>query len=97
MGITLEEEVEVRPRNPDDTFTILIDHKNQSGLWLENHYSPENKVKKAIEYYRNSGYLKPILIYVVQKRVIKVEDIMKEFTNSKILVVGGVGLSVATR
>ncbi|MGI6454043.1 MAG: NAD-dependent epimerase/dehydratase family protein [bacterium] len=56
MGITLEEEVEVRPRNPDDTFTILIDptKTNQDFGWKIT--TPlETGVKKAIEYYREFG------------------------------------------
>jgi UDP-glucose 4-epimerase len=56
LGITLEKPVEVRPRGPDDVFTILIDPSktNQDFGWKTK--TPlEVGVKKAIEYYRAFG------------------------------------------
>ncbi len=56
MGITLDEEVEVRPRNPDDAPTILLDPSktNQDFGWNAT-ISLEDGVYKAIEYYKEYG------------------------------------------
>ena len=56
LDITLEKEVEVRPRNPDDTFTILLDPSltNQDFSWKIT--TPlEVGVKAAIEWYKQYG------------------------------------------
>lgn len=56
MEISLEHEVEVRERNPDDVYTILIDPKktNQDFNW--NVSTPlETGVKAAIEWYKVYG------------------------------------------
>jgi UDP-glucose 4-epimerase len=56
MGITLDEEVEVRPRNPDDAPTILLDPSktNQDFGWNAT-ISLEDGVYEAIEYYKEYG------------------------------------------
>jgi UDP-glucose 4-epimerase len=56
MGITLDEEVEVRPRNPDDAPTILLDPSktNQDFGWKAT-ISLEAGVHETIEYYREYG------------------------------------------
>ncbi len=56
LGITLEQPVEVRPRNPDDVYTILIDPSktNQDFDWKTN--TPlQVGVQNAIEWYKNFG------------------------------------------
>ena len=56
LGIQLEKPVEVRPRAPDDVYTILIDPSktNQDFAWKTK--TPlATGVKKAIEYYREFG------------------------------------------
>lgn len=56
LGITLEEEVEVRERNPDDAFTILLDpaKTNRDFDWATS--TPlETGVRSAIEYYQQYG------------------------------------------
>lgn len=56
LGISLEKEVEVRPRNPDDVFTILIDpSKTQQDFDWKTSTSLHIGVKKAIEYYQRFG------------------------------------------
>jgi UDP-glucose 4-epimerase len=55
MGIRLEQGVEVRPRHPDDVFTILLDPSktNQDFGWKTT--TPLKKgVDKAIEWYKKS-------------------------------------------
>ena len=56
MGITLDEEVEVRPRNPDDAPTILLDPSktNQDFGWKAT-ISLEDGVYDAVEYYKERG------------------------------------------
>ncbi len=67
LQIRLEKEVEVRPRNPDDVFTILIDpsRTNQEFQWKTK--TPLSQgVKNAIEWYKKNGisqtytHLKPV-------------------------------------
>ncbi len=56
LGISPEHEVEVRPRSPDDVFTILLDpsETNQDFAWKIS--TPLTKgVKAAIEYYKEYG------------------------------------------
>lgn len=57
LGIRLEEEVEVRPRTPDDAYTILLDpsrtHEDFPGWSVST--SLEDGVARAIEYYREAG------------------------------------------
>ena len=67
LGIKLEKPVEVRPRNPDDVFTILIDPSktNRDFGWKAS--TPlEAGIKRAIEWYKAHGlsqtftHLKPL-------------------------------------
>ena len=68
LGITLDEEVEVRPRNPDDAFTILLDPsktlRDFPGWSI--HTSLEKGVKETIDWYTRFGisqtftHLKPL-------------------------------------
>jgi UDP-glucose 4-epimerase len=67
MAIELAEEVEVRPRNPDDAPSILLDpSKTESDFdWAP--WTPlEQGVAKAVDYYREYGiaetftHLKPV-------------------------------------
>ena len=67
MGIELHEEVEVRPRNPDDAPSILLDPSKTERDFDWSARSPLTEgVGKAIEYYRGYGvtetftHLKPI-------------------------------------
>lgn len=56
LGVRLEQDVEVRPRNPDDTYTILLDPSktNQAFDWQVS--TPlEEGVSAAIEWYRQHG------------------------------------------
>jgi UDP-glucose 4-epimerase len=56
LGIKLEQEVEVRPRNPDDTYTILLDPSktNQTFDWQVT--TPlEEGVRAAIDWYKEHG------------------------------------------
>ncbi len=56
LGIQLDSPVEVRERNPDDAFTILLDpsRTNQDFNWQVT--TPLNEgVQKAVEYYKNYG------------------------------------------
>jgi UDP-glucose 4-epimerase len=56
MGIELEEEVEVRPRNPDDAPSILLDpSKTERDFDWAAQTALEDGVAKAIDYYRESG------------------------------------------
>jgi UDP-glucose 4-epimerase len=67
MGIELDEEVEIRPRNPDDAPSILLDpSKTERDFdWAARTPLGEG-VAKAVEYYRQSGvsetytHLKPL-------------------------------------
>jgi UDP-glucose 4-epimerase len=56
LGIHLEQDVEVRPRNPDDAFTILLDPSktNQDFNWTVTTPLKEG-VKAAIEWYKQYG------------------------------------------
>lgn len=57
LGIELDEEVEVRPRNPDDAYTILLDpsrtHEDFPGWSVST--SLQEGVARAIAYYRDNG------------------------------------------
>lgn len=56
LGITAEKDVEVRPRNPDDVYTILLDPSktNRDFNWRTS--TPlETGVAAAIEWYRKHG------------------------------------------
>jgi UDP-glucose 4-epimerase len=56
MEITLDEEVEVRPRNPDDAPTILLDpSKTNKDFGWKATISLEDGVRKTIEYYNEYG------------------------------------------
>ena len=56
MGIELDEEVEVRPRNPDDAPSILLDpSKTERDFGWAAQAQLEDGVAKAIEYYRQYG------------------------------------------
>src|SRR5258706_16088667 len=67
LNITLPEDVEVRPRNPDDTYTILLDPgaTHQDFAWRVT--TPlETGVQQAIAWYQQYGitqtytHLKPV-------------------------------------
>jgi UDP-glucose 4-epimerase len=57
LGIELEEPVEVRPRNPDDAYTILLDpsrtHEDFAGWRISTPL--EEGVARTISYYREHG------------------------------------------
>lgn len=56
LGIQLEQEVEVRPRNPDDTETILLDPSKTNETFDWEVTTPlETGVKRAIEWYKQNG------------------------------------------
>jgi UDP-glucose 4-epimerase len=56
MGVTLEEEVEVRPRNPDDAPTILLDpSKTNEDFGWQATISLEEGVYDAVKYYEEYG------------------------------------------
>ena len=56
MGIELEEEVEVRPRNPDDAPSILLDpSKTERDFGWAAGTPLEEGVAKAVSYYREHG------------------------------------------
>jgi UDP-glucose 4-epimerase len=56
MGIELKEEVEVRPRNPDDAPSILLDpSKTERDFEWAARTRLEDGVAKAIDYYREFG------------------------------------------
>lgn len=56
LGAALEVDVEVRPRNPDDAFTILLDpSKTVSDFGWSVTTSLEDGVRAAIAYYREYG------------------------------------------
>lgn len=67
LNITLEKEVEVRERNPDDVFTILIDPTQTNNDFKWKVKTPlKTGVKNAIEWYKTHGitqtftHLKPV-------------------------------------
>jgi UDP-glucose 4-epimerase len=54
--VTLEEDVEVRERNPDDAYTILLDPSRvRQDFGWEPKVPLEEGVRRAIEYYREYG------------------------------------------
>jgi UDP-glucose 4-epimerase len=56
MGIELDEEVEVRPRNPDDAPSILLDpSKTERDFDWAARTPLEDGVAKAVDYYREHG------------------------------------------
>jgi UDP-glucose 4-epimerase len=56
LGIKLDKDVEVRPRLPDDTFTILLDPSKTNRDFNWKTTTPLSVgVKKAIEYYQTFG------------------------------------------
>jgi UDP-glucose 4-epimerase len=56
LGMTLDEPVEVRPRNPDDVFSILLDPSKTKADFAWNPETPlERGVAGAIAYYREFG------------------------------------------
>lgn len=56
LDITLDQEVEVRPRNPDDAFTILLDPSETERDFDWKITTPlEVGVKAAIDYYKEYG------------------------------------------
>jgi UDP-glucose 4-epimerase len=67
MGITLEQEVDVRPRNPDDAPSILLDPtKTEQDFDWAARTPLEDGVSKAVQYFREHGvsetftHLKPL-------------------------------------
>lgn len=67
LGISLEREVEVRPRNPDDVFTILIDPtKTEKNFNWKVRTPLKEGVAQAVAYYHEFGleetftHLKPV-------------------------------------
>jgi UDP-glucose 4-epimerase len=56
LNITLDDPVEVRPRNPDDVFSILLDpsRTNQDFGW-RTHTPLRDGVRRAIDYYSSKG------------------------------------------
>ncbi|MBI2791912.1 MAG: NAD-dependent epimerase/dehydratase family protein [Gammaproteobacteria bacterium] len=56
LNITLDKEVEVRPRNPDDAFTILLDpSRTQKDFDWKAITNLKDSVKTTIDYYRQFG------------------------------------------
>lgn len=56
LSITLDQEVEVRPRNPDDAFTILLDPSKTNKDFSWKTTTPlEKGVAAAIEWYKRFG------------------------------------------
>jgi len=56
LNITLEKEVEVRPRNPDDAYTILLDpSKTRKDFHWDVSVPLQEGVRKTIEYYKEYG------------------------------------------
>jgi UDP-glucose 4-epimerase len=56
LGITLKQEVEVRPRNPDDVFSILLDpSKTNADFGWEVHTPLEQAIAEAVAWYREHG------------------------------------------
>jgi UDP-glucose 4-epimerase len=67
MGITLDDDVEVRPRNPDDAPSILLDpSKTEQDFDWAARTPLEDGVAKAVQYFREKGvtetftHLKPL-------------------------------------
>lgn len=56
LGIKLEQEVEVRPRNPDDTYTILLDPSKTEETFDWRVSTPlDEGVRAAIDWYKEYG------------------------------------------
>lgn len=56
LGIALEEPVEVRPRGPDDVFSILLDpSKTHADFGWKVHTPLETGISRTIEYYKRFG------------------------------------------
>jgi UDP-glucose 4-epimerase len=56
MKIALEEDVQVRERNPDDAYTILLDPtKTQQDFGWKPRTGLREGIAKAVEYYREYG------------------------------------------
>lgn len=56
LEIELEEEIEVRPRNPDDVYTILLDsEKTYRDFGWESKTTLEDGIKAAIAYFEEHG------------------------------------------
>lgn len=56
LGIELEQEVEVRPRNPDDTYTILLDPSKTEETFDWQVSTPlDAGVRAAIDWYKERG------------------------------------------
>jgi UDP-glucose 4-epimerase len=56
LGIRLEQEVEVRPRNPDDTYTILLDpSKTEAAFDWQVRTPLDEGVRAAIDWYKEHG------------------------------------------
>lgn len=54
MGIRLEKEVDVRPRNPDDVYTILLDpRETEKDFGWQTSVPLDQGVKAAMEWYRS--------------------------------------------
>ena len=61
MGIELDEEVEVRPRNPDDAPSILLDpSKTERDFDWAARTPLEEGVAKAVDYYREHGVARDV-------------------------------------
>jgi UDP-glucose 4-epimerase len=56
LGVKLEKDVEVRPRNPDDVYTILLDPSaTQKDFGMIPSYPLAEGVRRTIAYYREHG------------------------------------------
>jgi len=56
LGIKLDREVEVRPRNPDDVYTILLDpSRTLADFGMVPSFPLEEGVRRTIDYYRSHG------------------------------------------
>jgi UDP-glucose 4-epimerase len=56
LGVKLEKDVEVRPRNPDDVYTILLDpSQTQKDFGMIPSYPLAEGVRRTIAYYREHG------------------------------------------
>ena len=56
LGIKLEKEVEVRPRSPDDVYTILLDpSKTKRDFGIIPSFPLKEGIRKTVEYYKKFG------------------------------------------
>jgi UDP-glucose 4-epimerase len=56
LDVTLDKDVEVKPRNPDDTYTILLDPSKTSDAFHWKVNTPlETGVRAAIDWYKENG------------------------------------------